>query len=125
MSYNVSLRYGENIAKVEPYLEGNTSCGHRLDPKDNYYIGSASAELNITYNFSVLFKQNLDKEGINWLHNKKAIWTIERLELAVERLCIQKDENPWKSTPGNAGYALSILLGLAREHPNSVWYVLG
>ncbi|MDE2102426.1 MAG: hypothetical protein KGL39_34590 [Patescibacteria group bacterium] len=27
----------------------------------------------------------------------------------------------WKPTPGNAGYALSILLSWAIQHPNGVW----
>ena len=57
------------------------------------------------------------------MHKKTARDTTARLERAVETLGTQRDDDYWKPTPGNAGYALSILLKWARQHPNGVWIV--
>ena len=94
------------------------------------------------------------EDGLGWLYGKRAKDTIERLEKAVELLstdqyvrtvdnCVKcgfrtgvgkgladpySDENRrrdyWAPTPGNAGYALNILLGWAREHPEGEWSLI-
>jgi len=91
------------------------------------------------------------EDGLSWLYGKRAKDTIERLEKAVELLSTDQyvrtvdncnkcgfrtgvgkgladpysDENRrgdyWAPTPGNAGYALNILLGWAREFPEGEW----
>ena len=127
MSFDVSLQYGVVVAEVASHSEGGT------------YVagGSGEAELNITYNYSWFYYMLLDKkEGLRWLNGKTATDTIERLEKAVDKLGIVKYEatrkvngrhiletDYWAPTPGNAGYALNILLGWAKKHPAAVWEV--
>jgi len=126
MSLDVKLYRGEELAKVEPHLEGGTICDHKVGNSGNLYYGSGEAVLNITYNYNNLYKTWLDKdEGIRWLHGKKAGSTIERLEMGVTILGTERDSDYWKATPGNAGYALSILLDWAKKHPDAHWKTLG
>ena len=84
--------------------------------------GTHRAELNVTYNYSKWYSR-LGEEGLRWLDGKTARATIARLERAVETLGTQQDDDYWKATSGNAGYALSILLRWARQHPDGVWVV--
>ena len=116
MSWDVSLLYGEKekFAQVDNCEEGGT-----------YAIGgSTDADLNITYNYSWFYHQCLDKkEGIDWLDGKLAKDTIPRLEKAVKVLGVRRNQDYWADTPGNAGYALSILLGWAKQHPDSIFEV--
>jgi hypothetical protein len=65
----------------------------------------------------------LTNNGIHWLNKKKASKTIERLEEAVKELGTEKSNNYWESTPGNAGYALSILLKWAKQYPDAIFEV--
>ena len=68
--------------------------------------------------------EHLDKEkGLKWLHGKKASETIERLKHAVNVLGVEKSQDYWASTQGNAGFALSILLKWAKQHPDGRWRV--
>ena len=84
--------------------------------------GSSEADLNITYNYSPHYYRHLDEdEGLMWLRGKKAADTIERLETAIAALGTERDKDYWKATPGNAGYALSILLKWARQYPDAVF----
>ena len=114
--------------------------------------GTSECHLNITYNYSTLYRLTLDNhEGLRWLHGKTGKDTIGRLENAVELLGTNQytrtvdncdrcgfhigigdgladpfsEENRrhdyWAPTAGNAGYALNILLGWAKENPNGTW----
>ena len=86
--------------------------------------GSYEASLNVTYNYSALFREHLDTgSSLRWLDGKKASETIERLAAAVEALGTEQDDNYWKATPGNAGHALNILLRWAKDNPDAVWAV--
>jgi hypothetical protein len=112
MSYDIDLSYPDDLAQVENHADGGT-----------YVLGGTTdASLNITYNYGRFYREHLDKEqGIRWLYNKKASETIDRLQKAVEDLGTTRDADYWKATPGNAGYALAILLSWARQHPEAVW----
>lgn len=112
MSFDLGLYYDNEPAPVPRHTEGGV-----------YAVGGiTTAELTITYNYSHHFATHLDTEqGIDWLYGKLAIETIERLEAAVLALGTERDSNYWNSTPGNAGYTLSILLAWARLHPTAVW----
>ena len=57
------------------------------------------------------------------LHGRVACKTIPELEKCVSKLGTVRDENYWRSTPGNAGHAINILLGWAKQHPDAVWEV--
>ena len=100
--------------KVDNHSEGGT-----------YAIGgSDDAELNVTYNYGRLYHEQLNKDsGLRWLDGKKAKDCIKVLEKAVNALGIERDNDYWKATPGNAGYALSILLGWAKQHPKGIFEV--
>ena len=103
MSYDLGLYYGDTPAKVTRHSEGGT-----------YALGGVDvAELNITYNYGRHYFAELDGEhGIRWLYGLKASDTVSALEVAIHALGTDRDPDYWKPTPGNAGYALSILLGV-------------
>jgi hypothetical protein len=86
--------------------------------------GTMDAMLNVTYNYGPFFYEALDAEkGLWWLDGKTAGQSMGRLEAAVDKLGASRDSDYWKATPGNAGYALSVLLGWARQHSCVKWYV--
>ena len=101
------------LGKKEPVEVNNHSEG------GTYAIGGIRrAELNITYNYSKFFYEKLDKEnGLMWLHDRRAKDCIFRLIKAIKELGIDKSIDYWALTPGNAGYALNILLEWAKKHP--------
>jgi len=113
MSYDVYLGKTKPV-KVKNHSEGGT-----------YVLGGTEdASLNITYNYSKHYRNWLDaKDGLEWLHGKTAKSTIKQLEIAVHNLGIDQSEDYWEPSTGNAGYALSILLSWAKEHPNAKWVV--
>ena len=93
--------------------------------KVSSYVGTTEAEIDLTYNYSPYYYQYIDKEeGLRWIYGKKAKETISRFESAIRHLGVEQDRNYYKATPGNAGYALSILLSWAKEHPNGIWKIV-
>ena len=112
MSWDVTL--GTPVVKVESHCEGGT-----------YAVGGTDeATLNITWNYSKYYYALIDKEqGLRWLAGKRAKHVISRLEFAVDILGTVQDRDYWAVTPGNAGFALSILLSWARQHPRAVFRV--
>lgn len=113
MSYDLGLYYDDGPAAVDNHEEGGT-----------YALGGTTdAVLNITYNYAKFYYNHLDKEqGIRWLYGKSGQETIDRLEQATELLGTVRNNDYWGATPGNAGYALSILLIWAKQHPGAIWY---
>lgn len=94
--------------------------------------GTTEATLNITYNYGGQFaKVGLDfhegdpfgRNGHTAVHGKIAADLIPQLRDAVEALRMEHDTDYWKPTPGNAGYALSVLLGWAQLHPDGIFRV--
>lgn len=86
--------------------------------------GIDKAELSVTYNYSKYYHNTINsKEGLNYINDKKAEDVIGILESAVDTLGIEKDDNYWKETSGNAGYALSILCSWAKQHPKGIFTV--
>ena len=115
MSWWVSLLDEHGVLVYVPrFIEGGT-----------YPVGGTEqAELNITYNYSKWYHQHfMPRSGLQWLHNKVAFDTIGQLERAVKELGTIQDTNYWASTPGNAGYALSLLLKWAKQHPKAIFVV--
>ena len=130
MGYDIELVLKGKVVEVDRHQEGANYCIH----------GKTEASLNITYNYSFFYYHFLDKEeGIRWLYGKTAKECIERLEKAVEILGVVEyrqlkpgenifsdDENNyiyhyWAATPGNAGYALSILLKWVKANPEAIF----
>jgi len=114
MSYWVTLKDAETRRNLltDHHAEGGT-----------YAIGgTGQCELNVTYNYGGAHT-HLAEDGLRWLDGKRAFRTRNRLEIAVKFLGTERDDDYWKPTNGNAGYALSILLKWAKEHPQGVWQV--
>lgn len=103
-----------NICQVERHTEGGT-----------YVIGGTTdADLYITYNYSKFFHKAVHKEqGLQFLNGKKAKDVIKILKKAIKMLGTIRDKNYWKSTKGNAGHVLSILLKWAEQHPEAMFKV--
>lgn len=111
MSYWVYLMKDNSPVRVKPHSGGGTYAAG----------GIASAELNITYNYSEVY--HLFDFSIKDLHGKTAKDSITQLEGLVKKLGTCRFKDYWAPTPGNAGHALNILLGWAREYPDGVWEV--
>lgn len=115
MSYWVILQKpGEkDPCKVPVHSEGGTRVAG----------GTQYAELNVTYNYGGHIRKALHPDGLKWLNGKVAKDVIQQLENAVATLGTRMDDDYWKDTEGNAGFALSILLGWAKLHPEAVFEV--
>jgi len=114
MSYDIDLigEHGEPV-EVEKHSEGGTFAPG----------GTTRASLNVTYNYSRFYSETIDRdEGIRWLYGKKASECIQRLREAICTLGTDQDEDYWAATAGNAGYALSILLKWAEQHPDAEFH---
>lgn len=86
--------------------------------------GTGDAILYITYNYSVFYCEALNSDaGLRLLDGARAAIVTEALRSAVEKLGVERSGDYLESTPGNAGYALSILLKWAEEHPDGVFEV--
>ena len=111
MGYDISLvDFDGYPVKVERHSEGG------------YMIvgGNTDATISITYNYSKYFYETIDgKEGIRWLYDRPAHECYHTLRAAIKVLGTYRDEDYWESTPGNAGYILSILLKWADQYPNT------
>lgn len=113
MSHDVSLLGADgSVVSVDRHADGGT-----------YVIGGTTdAEINITYNYGQHIWPLIDG-GIKGLHGKRAGDCIDDLTRAVAALGVERDRDYWAATPGNAGYALSILLRWARQHPDATFDV--
>ena len=115
MSYDIHMRDKDGrIIEVPKFSEGGTQV----------LGGSSEAELNITYNYSWFYYRYLDKDkGLRWLYGKTGHEVTHRLSEAVQELGTNEYEKDyWAPTPGNAGYALKILLDWAIMNPDEVFY---
>lgn len=132
MSYDVSLNGKDGVPlQVKHFEEGGTRA----------MGGTDRAELNITYNYSWFYYLLLDKKkGLRWLYGRSARDCVDRLQIAVDKLGCrrymvhQRGYDPldpgthhlqrheyWAPTPGNAGYALNVLLHWAKANPEAVF----
>ena len=101
-----------------------------LEFKDVHHIrggtfaigGTTQAHLNITYNYSGIFRQYLGESGIREIYGKSGAESIPILLGVIEKLGDDTDPDYWKATEGNAKKALCGLLALARMRPDGVWH---
>jgi len=114
MGYDVDLVQDGQLVEVESFTDGGT-----------YAIGgSTDASLNITYNYSPRYREVMDGQGLReFLHGKRAADVMPGLEMAVRALGTECSDDYWAPTPGNAGHALNVLLGWARQYPDAVFEV--
>lgn len=113
MSYDVDLVDKEgNILQMEEAIEegGVYALG-----------GSKDCSLNITYNYSQVY--HLLGWRVGMLNGHTAEDSKPMLETLVEKLGTDTFGDYWAPTPGNAGYALNILLRFAEAHPEGRWEV--
>ena len=115
MGWDVELCDENGVVSVPPHNEGGIITLNR----DNQY-----ADISVTWNYAPLYFEHIDKEkGFRWLNGKKAKDTITRLQAAIKKLGVNQDPDYWKSTPGNAGHILKIMLGWAKQYPNAEWMI--
>ena len=113
MSYNVELVYGDEVATVPSHLEGGI-----LTMGGNPY-----AEMSVTYNYNAYYSKFLHTKGLRGLSGLTGRQSIPNLIFAMLHLGTDRDDDYWAKTPGNAGYALKIMLDWARLHPKAVWNI--
>lgn len=113
MSYDISLEHNGVVTKSKNIIaEGGTQI----------VGGTNKCELNITYNYSKIYsKFNFSLKDLNGNSGKD---TKDILFNLISTLGINRDDDYWKPTNGNAGYALNILMGWAKEFPEAIWIVL-
>ena len=112
MSYDVYLKRGDRIVSVPHHNEGGT---RRVG-------GSDEAQLNVTYNYSPHYRV-LGEGGLRHLDNRRASECYDDLLMAIKLLGVARDADYWLATPGNAGYALAVLLGWALLNPDAIFEV--
>lgn len=114
-----------DVALLESALPNAPPVEVELHSEGGIYVfgGTTDACLNITYNYSKFYSKYLDDIGLKWLDGRKASDCIERLQAAVDTLGTEREDNYWLATCDNAGYALSILLRWAQQHPDAVFEV--
>jgi len=83
--------------------------------------GSNQAWLNITYNYSVYYYEHLGDKGIRSLYGMTGKESIPILKEVIKKLGTKTDKDYWKSTPGNAGFALQGLLTFAKLRPDGIF----
>jgi len=106
-------------------LDGNTLQVEKHSEGGNYVVGGTiEASLNITYNYSWFYMRFLHDDGLLWLDGKKAKHCIAALEKAIAEFGVARSGDYWSPTPGNAGYALNLLLKWANQHPEGVFEVI-
>ncbi len=126
--------YGVSAKEFKPEYDGDELCTVPCYPNvrvknhregGTYAVGgTSSAELNVTYNYGRCFREVWDGVGLQEaLNGKRAEDVIGALEHAVRYLGTDQDGDYWSATAGNAGYALSILVNWARQHPTAVFQV--
>lgn len=108
MSYDVSLIDAGKVARIQ---EGGTQV----------VGGTDEPELNITYNYAEVYR--LFDFSIDDLNGHRAGDFIEKMEQIVDKCGTKRFENYWAPTPGNAGFALNILLGWAKQYPDATFKV--
>ena len=113
MGYSIKLlgEDGEPVSVVRHQEGSNFALG-----------GTTDASIDITYNYSGYFVEHIDSgAGIRFLYGKRAVDCIDILEKAVDSLGKVVDDDYWRTTPGNAGHVLSVLLAWANEHPDAIF----
>ncbi len=112
MSYWVYPEEKGEPVSVVPHMEGGTI----------QLGGCATASLSVTYNYAGPFRA---LGGLRTLDGMTVSDAIPVLEKAILELGIDRDEDYRAATPGNAGWALNILLTWAKANLDAQFRVSG
>lgn len=118
MSWDITLvDKTDECVKVASHEEGGT-----------FVVGGTErAELNITYNYGARYREALDTEQNDILHvildGKTGNETLITLAKIITALGIDRSNDYWEPTSGNAGYAALILFLWAAQYPDATWAV--
>lgn len=83
--------------------------------------GTKEAWLNVTYNYSAIFRTLFGDKGITCISRMTGEESIPILEKAIAKLGDDVDPDYWKATEGNAKVALIGLLAFAKKRPDGIW----
>ena len=115
MSYDLGLQHpitGDWLELDTPHqMRGGTYC----------LGGSATAEINITYNYGKHYYRVMGEQGLRTIYGKSGAESIAILESAVSQLGDDVDDDYWKAAEGNAKAALLQCLALAKMRPDGIW----
>jgi hypothetical protein len=86
---------------------------------DCFPEGREVGEWGVTYNYSRIYIEVMGCTISELLEKASIQQAIPIIEEAIKALGVDRDENDyWKPTRGNAGYALSTLLPLLKANPD-------
>lgn len=114
MSWDIELRpQGSRSAYgCEPHEEGGT-----------YAVGGlAEMALNVTYNYTEVLAA-IGSPSFRELDGMTGEESVSMLAEIVAKCGTKQYTDYWAPTPGNCGYAASILLAWAMQHPEGIWNV--
>lgn len=83
--------------------------------------GTNELWLNVTYNYSRIFKRVLGEKGIRGIYGMTGAESIPVLCQAAENLGDDVSSDYWEPTEGNAKRALHSLAAMAQLRPDGVW----
>lgn len=112
MGWDISLvDDANNPVQVAPHTEGSIIA----------VGGTTEADIGVTFNYHECYRlvgfEMRDMDG------KSGLETAPLLEAAVAKLGTKRFDNYWAPTLGNAGHALNVLLGWAKQHPAAKWRI--
>jgi len=115
MSYDIKL--------VDPVTKETILFDSAHQIKGGTYCigGTKEAWLNITYNYSKIYRNLFGENGIRTIYGMSGAESIPILKNASEKLKNDIDEDYWKPTEGNAKKALLKLIALATLRPDGIW----
>ncbi len=127
MGWGFELKQGGEVVQTARHTYGS-----------NYAIGGTTeASTSVTFNYSNQYRgsgvtvdpwtdhHNKTRTDFSpwWLHGRTGRETAPVLMQVVQALGTERSGDYWESTPGNAGYAMSVLWLWAIDHPDAVWEV--
>ena len=124
MGWDIYLTNNEESVEVPTQTHIGSLLVFAVDENHNeIHRAKMRAHLSITFNYRDEYARVFGDTSLNWLHGQVAKRTIKRLQKGVKLLGTHRGDNYWKSSPGNAGYWLRVMLHWARLHPDAIWKV--
>lgn len=113
MSYDMALMRDGGICTYDAPVERR---------QGTYQVGgSTQAEINITYNYSKIFRREFGDGGLSRLEGVSGKDSVVLLDAVISRLKDDAHEDYWQATEGNARVCLMEMRAMARDFPDAVW----